>query len=80
MLRVLVLDDVAALRCIEDCLATDSPKPPRVMVLVTAGLGAMAVLGTFMVRPVVAEPKFLPVASTNLPFAGLLGAFDVNNG
>ncbi|MNF08248.1 hypothetical protein D3C80_2086190 [compost metagenome] len=38
-------------RCIEVCFATLSPKPPRVMVLVTAGFGAIAVFGTFMVRP-----------------------------
>ncbi|VEA70221.1 Uncharacterised protein [Serratia rubidaea] len=41
----------AALRCMLVCLATVSPKPPRVMVLVTAGFGAMAVFGTVMVRP-----------------------------
>lgn len=41
MLREEVPD--AALRCMLVCLATVSPKPPRVMVLVTAGFGAMAV-------------------------------------
>jgi hypothetical protein len=34
-----------------DCFATDSPNPPRVTVLVVAGFGAIAVFGTFMVRP-----------------------------
>jgi len=38
------------------CLATESPKPPRVTVLVVAGFGAIAVLGTFMVRPGWAAP------------------------
>ncbi len=43
--------EVALLRCMLVCLATVSPKPPRVTVLVTAGFGAMAVFGTVMVRP-----------------------------
>ena len=43
--------EVALLRCMLLCLATVSPKPPRVTVLVTAGFGAMAVFGTVMVRP-----------------------------
>ena len=45
-----------ALRCIVLCLATDSPKPPRVTVVVVAGFGAIAVLGTVMVRPGWAAP------------------------
>ncbi len=45
-----------ALRCMVFCLATESPKPPRVTVLVVAGFGAIAVLGTFMVRPGWAAP------------------------
>lgn len=46
----------ALLRCMVDCLATDSPKPPRVTVEVVAGLGAIAVFGTLAVRPGVAAP------------------------
>ena len=46
----------ALLRCIADCFATDSPKPPRVMVEVVAGFGAIAVFGTFIVRPGWAAP------------------------
>jgi hypothetical protein len=38
------------------CFATDSPNPPRVMVLVVAGFGAIAVFGTVTVRPGVAAP------------------------
>lgn len=45
-----------ALRCMVLCLATDSPKPPRVTVDVVAGFGAIAVFGTVMVRPGVAAP------------------------
>ncbi|MNS65570.1 hypothetical protein D3C72_987400 [compost metagenome] len=45
-----------ALRCMVDCLATDSPKPPRVTVLVVAGFGAIADFGTVAVRPGVAAP------------------------
>lgn len=50
------VEDPVALRCMVVCFATDSPKPPRVMVLVVAGLGAIAVLGTVVVRPGVAAP------------------------
>lgn len=46
-----------------DCFATDSPKPPRVTVVVVAGFGAIAVFGTFMVRPGWAAPWLLPLAS-----------------
>ncbi|SAB13287.1 Uncharacterised protein [Enterobacter cloacae] len=45
-----------ALRCMLVCFATDSPNPPRVMVLVVAGFGAIAVFGTVTVRPGVAAP------------------------
>ena len=45
-----------ALRCMLVCFATDSPNPPRVMVLVGAGFGAIAVFGTVTVRPGVAAP------------------------
>ena len=43
-------------RCMVFCFATLSPKPPRVVVVVVAGFGAMAVFGTVMLRPPVAEP------------------------
>ncbi len=47
---------LALLRCMLFCFATVSPKPPRVMVEVVAGFGAIAVLGTVMVLPEVAAP------------------------
>src|SRR5690606_33447169 len=50
------VEEPVALRCMVVCLATDSPKPPRVMVLVVAGFGAIAVFGTVIVRPGVAAP------------------------
>ncbi|MNS97183.1 hypothetical protein D3C72_1315080 [compost metagenome] len=45
-----------ALRCMVACFATESPKPPRVTVLVVAGFGAIAVFGTVIERPGVAAP------------------------
>ncbi len=50
------VDVPVALRCMLVCFATDSPNPPRVMVLVVAGFGAIAVFGTVTVRPGVAAP------------------------
>ena len=43
------------------------------MVVVVAGFGAMALFGTVMVRPGVAVPYPLPLASVYCPYAGLAG-------